>query len=394
MRRGILRIVGGAVACGPALVAQAGQWSLGGFASQQFQYEDNINVATTGDKVSSPASVSALGLSVGNATPVWDVGLTSLFTFSRFFDESGLDSDDQTINAGVGYRTPSGRLRLQGSVIRDTTRTSDLLGTGQFVLANKRRNVFTGGPTWTYELDPLNTIDLLAAFTYVDYPSAGDELVGYRQISGGGTWTRKITQNFDLQTQLQAFHYETTNIGDLQNEYVAALFGFVYRPTERWRTSFAVGPAVTVSDGSLPDSFDASQSGTRVGYAIQADTSYLATDDITLRANLTRTAAPNVTTGVLQEVIGLTLSYEQFVLPKTAFYVNGLYQHQDYVGSGTDRDYLAFEPGVRVRLSDDFNLWVGYRLQWQEYDPPGRSGVANAALARISYNFPTWSEAP
>ena len=157
-----------------------------------------------------------------------------------------------------------------------------------------------------------------------------------------------------------------------------------------WACSAGWRPSWGGSTSTAPGQ---SHAGAAAGYAIQASTSYLATDEVTLRADLTRSAAPDATTGVLEELTSFTLAYEQFFLPKTAVYVNGLYQHQDEVSGDFTRDYLAFEPGLRVRLTEDVDLWCAYRLQWQE-DQSSTSGLSNAVLARLSYSVPAWSEAP
>lgn len=394
----MVRVLSGAVACAPAVVANAGQLSVGGSASQQFQYEDNVSVETAGNKLSTGASISTLGLNASNSTAVWDVGANALLTFSRFFEDSKLDSDDQTIGATAGYKTSSSEWRLKGSVIRDTTRTSDLAGTGQFILANKRRDLFSGGPSWTYQLDPVDTITASSAFTYVNYPNGGDQLVGYEQASGDLGFDRKLSGTVEFLAQLSTFYYKTTNIGDLESTYVAPLFGAAYTPSAVWQASLLIGPSVTVSSGSVSSVPGGKQEGAEAGYGLQADLSYLATDDITLRADVTRTAAPNVSNASLEELTTFTLSYTQFLLPKTSVYVNGIYTIQDQVkGDEFSRDYVSFESGVRFNLTHDWSAWTGYRLQWQERQSSGSSstsGTDNMVLGRLSYAFPTWSEAP
>ena len=115
---------------------------------------------------------------------------------------------------------------------------------------------------------------------------------------------------------------------------------------------------------------------------------------MTFEGEVGRDLTPSTSTGELNEDTTLTIrsSYELF--PKVFLETSIFYVHRDQVGSGSgqttigtqSRDYASIEPTVRWRIYRDWNLSVGYRLQWQSID--GGDAFANAAFASLTYDLP------
>jgi hypothetical protein len=117
-------------------------------------------------------------------------------------------------------------------------------------------------------------------------------------------------------------------------------------------------------------------------------------------ASLRRALVPSGS-GELLDTTRASLSLQQDLSPRWSVLASlGAYRNRDELGApGTreNRDYLAFEPSVRYRLTEWWEVRGSYRYRWQAYDTPDRSADSHAVFLSVAYTWPRepvaqWSE--
>lgn len=143
-------------------------------------------------------STSSIELNSGVRTPAAELSLTSLFTFNVFPGNSELDSDDQYFTLQgekIGKRWSAG---LAARYVRDTSRTSDFIETGNFILQNKRRNFVSIAPRVGYGVTHLDQLSLTPFYSYSRYGT--DLLPDVTTYGVAAEWAHDLSQRTKLTT--------------------------------------------------------------------------------------------------------------------------------------------------------------------------------------------------
>lgn len=397
-----LALSAGVVFCvaGAVTDARAAEWFVSGEVRQDVDYDDNIGLSITSDEVVSDVGfTSSILANAGASTPNLNIRLDTIFDFTVFPNEDQLNSNDQYIVLGSDYQYGRSVWGVEGQFVRDTTRTSDVNGTGEFLLDNKQREVFRLGPSWSYQLSPRNSLDTSATYTNVNYPNgtseAGDGalLRDYEEYSGSVGFAHVWSPRTQLLTSLHGFYYDSNKFGSLDSQVVGLLVGASHALTERLQVTAMAGPRMVRQD-SRDSNQSSSQSTTNVGYSADASINYQAGERTFLEAQFTRSAEPNTSTGDLQEKNEIRLFGEQKILEKVAINLTSRYFVQDQISSddsNATRQYASVQPGVSWRFIEDLSLNCYYRFRWQYLDDVDKSGASNAVYARLIYDLPSLS---
>jgi hypothetical protein len=391
----------GAAACLAAALAacpdaRAAEWYQEGEFGQIFSYDDNIGLEGWGGesgsgKTSGVQSTSSIQLNSGVRTPATELSLTSLFTFNAFPGNSELDSNDQYFalqGKKIGERWSAG---LAARYVRDTSRTSDVTETGNFILQNKRRNFVSIAPSLGYGVTHLDQFNLTPFYNYSHYGTDIFPDVTTYGVAAG--WAHDLNQRTKLTTTASAARASSRTE---DSTYYAVLFGATHEFSESLKGSLAVGPSVANTGSGSGGSTNerSSGSGTVAGYAIDAKLSYAFQKRLTFEGAVGRGLTPSTSTGELNEDTTLTIRSSYELYPRVFLETPIFYLHRDQVGSGSgqttigtqSRDYASIEPTVRWRIYRDWDLSVGYSFQWQSID--GGDAFGNAVFASLTYDLP------
>jgi hypothetical protein len=380
-----------------AIRADAAEWYAHSNVSQQVSYDDNFDLATRSDEADSEWwSDSTASLNVGGRAPNLEVQFNSVFDYAYFPENSSLNSADQAFNLNTTYQLERATVGLGADFIRDTTRTSDVDDTGLFIRANKRRELYRLGPTWTYQLSPLESLNAYGDYSSVSYQTK--DLDGYSQITGGFGWTRQLTARTQIQTRLSGFHFHTGAHGGRETNFAGLEIGGTHLFSERWQASFFAGPRYVWMDGTVrygPQGARqrVSDKDDSAGYVLSANVRYQAGERTALVADASRDVTPGTTNGIIQQTTAFGLFFNHQLLEKVALDLSGRYSIQENVG-GSDslrRDYATVSPGVRWQLTQGLSLRCSYRFSWQRYEQSGETANSNAVFATLTYQLPRLS---
>ncbi len=391
-----------AVGCGligvlAASAARAAEWYLESELGQLFSYEENIGLEegnAEGGQVSGFSSTSSIGLTAGGRTPIIDLSLASLFNFTVFPTQSELNSNDQYITLTGTRRGERWTAALQGQYIRDTTRSSDVEDTGQFILANKRREFYSISPIFSYKVTPTDEASFSTYYNYNHYDTR--EIPDSANLGGQLGWSH----DFSPRTQGTANVYASkinsndTDRGNDNSRYYTLLVGARHKFSENLEASLAAGPSLAQTDVRETQSAGRrTESDSTLGYAFVADVSYAVEERLRFLGNVSRALAQSSANGTLNEdtSVGIAASYQFF--PNVFFELPLTYLHRERVGGEVEgegdfdtRDYAAAEPTLRWRVTPEWDFRLGYGFQWQSTD--GNDGYGNAVFAFLTYRLP------
>lgn len=376
---------------------EAADWYTRSNVSQQVSYNDNFDLTTRSSEADSEWwSDSTALLKVGGRTPNLEVQLNSVFDYAYFPETRSLNSADQTFNLSATYQLERATLGLGADFIRDTTRTSDVYDTGLFIGANKRRELYRVGPTWTFQMSPLDTFNAYGDYTSVSHQTKN--LDSYAQINGGLGWARQLTARTQIQARLSGFHFHTGARGNRETNFAAIEIGGTHDLSERWQASLFAGPRYVWTDGTLRSGPQDVRQRTSdrynsAGYVLNANVRYQAGERTALVADASRDIAPGTTTGIIQQTMAFGLFLNHQMLEKVAVDLSGRYSIQENVGGGKSfrRDFVTFSPSARWRLTEDVSLGCSYRFRWQKYKQSGEIANSNAVFATLTYQLPSLS---
>lgn len=356
---------------------------------QKVEYDDNFSLDTSGDGESLIGSTSSALIEAGARTERFSLSSNARLDFARFPQQPGFDSDDQFVRLQSGYQTPTFNAGLFGEFTRDTTRTSDVEDTGQFIRDNVRREVFRVGNTWGLRLTNLDSLNLSASYQDTHRPNG--ELPDSHQAAGSLQWTRSLTARTGLVTSLSGSNYESSSGGKIVNRVASVQTGFSHIFSPRLQATLTVGPSVVFTDTtSEAGTLEVSDSNVDVGYGLTGKLSYKPGERLTLSTEISRSQTPSTSTGVVQETTSANLIFNYRVLNFLAFNTRAGYSHRETLGSGEQsiRDFYQVEPGVIWDFADNLSLRISYRYRRQELNRPVRSANANGVFATLSVELP------
>lgn len=382
-----------AAASPPALAAE---WYARNSLSQTVEYDDNIGLSTRKQQRTSAFSeTSTIDLNVGGGSPTTQLDLAAKLNFTQFPTEDRLSSNDQYVTLTAGRTGERASLVVKGRYIRDTTRTSDIDGSGLFLLQNTRRQLVGVTPEFAYKVTARDQLKLSAGYTDITYPSGN--IRDYSQTSGRVGWSHALSQRTQLLADASVLRVNSNSRG-AQNSYIFGLLtGVRHVFSPQLQATLVAGPSLARTD------FVANLDGTRVaerrtawGYILDADVGYTLKERLSISGGVSRTVTPSTTTGVVEEVTSFRLAATHTLYPNVFADAAVLYLMQEDVGQANvsgRRDYVAFEPGVRWRFLEDWELGLKYRFQYQTLDQGESDAKANAVMLSVSYRLPAWTMA-
>jgi hypothetical protein len=228
--------------------AQADQWQATGSAGSSAVYDDNPRLLDVGSE-SAFGLVTDASLELKRQTERSKLGLSPRVVARRYTGDYALDSDDIYLDLDYSTRTSErSEYSLRASYSRDGTLTSEFVPTG-FVPANVSREVAEFSAAANRSVS--ERAGLFGSATYQDVrydDGLRYGLLDYRYWSGLGLLQRSLSErtSVSLVARIGLLDVPLTR-GESQEVTVG--LGLDRSWSERWKSSFYVGPTFSEVNG-------------------------------------------------------------------------------------------------------------------------------------------------
>lgn len=375
-------------------------------------YDDNVSLQSgqgnrgsgsgnsgTDSQRASYGSVSSAALTTGARTPTIETALTSLVTATRYFQDSSLDSDDLFLTLGgtrTGQRWTTG---LVGQFIYDTTRSSDVEDTGEFINKNARREFYSIAPKVSHALTPRDRLTFATIYSYTHYDV--EDLNDFSNVNAQFGWTHDLTERTNILANTSISKINRNGDGNDNSQYYNLLFGASHQYTKDLKINFSAGPSFVQNDSVRTGGGERqTERSFVVNYAFDGGLTYKLEERLDFKAIAGRAVTASGTTGAVNEDTRVTVAASYKLFPTMFLDTPLTYLHRDQVGGENDdesdtdstpvtRDFVSFEPTLRWVFDPDWDLRVGYRVRWQSNG--NENAVGNAALVSINYRLPRFT---
>ncbi len=366
--------------------AAADYWYIAPKASLDTFYDDNV-------RLSAVAPQSAFGVtgraeaSLGRTTEVSEVAINGGISTRRYGEVSELDGTDGFLGLATTYQLERNRIGLAARMDYDSTLTSEVATSG-FVQVNKRRTSLFVKPSWSYSLSERARLELGASYTDVSYQDVEliplyDYTLAGLSLDGTFLWSERA----QLFGRLTYDQYEADQVG-VRSDSIGLLAGSAYSFSESLSLTALVGVRHTNAEtrSFFGGTTDESSTGPLLDVSLEKRF-----EVGRLRLTASQALTPSGSGDLVNtSSAGVTLDY-----PLTARWklvVNAeAYRNRNPGGDEdiNDRDYFSFVPRLRRKLSEWWQLDLGYRFRHQKYSVREDDASSNAVFLTLRYTWPT-----
>lgn len=350
--------------------------------SGRYEYDSNPLLSSTHAEALS-GFVASPKLTVRDETPFTYLELTGRVDAGTY-NRSDYNSNDVFLTF-LGSRTgPSWTASLSGAYDDDTTRTSEVAGSGILKAGSRHQRYFLA-PHFAKNLTQIDSLLLDAAFTasrYADHP----------QYVDSNTWsfTPSFQHEFSATDSGSAglgFSQYVTASGPkkTQNTLTPSL-GWQSRLSERWQMQTSAGVQYTSTDDDRAANAD---NGTSWNYYANAGLNFQGEQDA-LSLQFTHQMSPEGT-GTQAETSSVSLSGTHTVNSNLDLKLSLSYLRSD--GSGTsntvsntgEHTYWNVSPGITYHLMRQVDVVVSYNHREQEYASGSSQASSDVFLISLTY---------
>jgi hypothetical protein len=367
--------------------ACAAHWYLQPAAEVSVGYVENPQLRDV-DQINTTRYSVDVGLRGARLTERLRVGIDLGAFYRRFPGHGILDSDNLSAALTSDYRvTELGTLTLDASLIRDTTRTSELTTTGN-ITSNIPRNRIAVNPSWTQQLTERSEVGIGYGYERVTYEADGpSSLINYRLQTVDAFYNYRLNERATIDATITASSYDPDE--PVRYRSYAFTFGLSYALSETLSTNAFLGPRRVEAEADVgTTSTSANNSGNIYGIGLlkQFERSRLS---VALSKGLVPTGS-----GEPLDQERLTVLYLYTASPRLTLELPvQLYRNEQvrFVTTGDEETRLFFstEPRLRWRITEDMSLTASYRYQYQQLEQAGTEADSNALFLSISYVWPT-----
>jgi hypothetical protein len=179
---------------GTTSLALATDYSSSVMLDAEASYNDNLRMSKT-DKMAVQHYVVRPLLRFNADTETTQFGLSSKLIFNHY-DENQFDSNDQDLVLDFQHQFESSAVGLNAALIRDSTITSEVLGSGRIDDTAERTQTYQVTPSYTYTLNETNQLALQATYNAREYDS--DNYIGYKNTSAQLDWFHILSDRIKL----------------------------------------------------------------------------------------------------------------------------------------------------------------------------------------------------
>lgn len=220
--------------------AFAAEWLLAPTMRLSTTYVDNPRLLADGG-TSSAGAIGALSARLQRRTERTDLLLQPRLSSVRASGDESLESDDQYLDARLGFVTERSQWNAAIGLVNDTTLTSELDSTGLIQTSRRHQSISaSGGPTWM--LTERANVGVQGYVLDTHYPDRGDTgLVDYQyrvaSLSSDFAATERSTVRFSVQGGELVVPDSATRTRD-----ASARIEWQFRSGDPWSTTLSAGP--------------------------------------------------------------------------------------------------------------------------------------------------------
>ncbi len=362
----------------------AAEWTLEALFLQEFFYDDNVTF-TDEDEESSFALRAQPALRLSKETP------NSLFTFdaeythNRFFEEESLDSNDQRGEFDYQWQGNRLGLGLNGEVVNNTTRDSELTDSGR-INQSVRRISWFGAPSFSYITGPSSRLEGVASINRVTYGNDGFE--DFTAYNGRFSYIRTLTPRDDVGLVLDVGHFDSEDREDTEAENYVLSASWTRTPNSRLNATIEPGLRITNSrfDDTNRDNNNRDNE-TDIGFNVRGELDWRLNRG-TLNASVLNAAEPSSTGALRQRTRAQGYIFYRLT-PKLSASFSGAVEYSEEVDAARDendkRTFFSAQPSLVYDITESWQLTGSYRFRAQDRDQDDFT-ASNAVFITISFN--------
>jgi len=367
--------------------ASAEKWYWEPVFSVRTGYDDNIRLVTSNEESAFNTHLAA-DARFGFRTEVSDVKFQTALRTHQYAGLDDLDYNEALFGVDASLRRNLDTFELDASVLRDSSRTSELSTSGSVRTSIPRVKVYIG-PSWSRQLTEKTQLQLGYAYSDVSYDNkSGTSLTDYRYDTANIGLVHKLSENTDLQTTLLGSYYEADDIYS-KSENFGFQVGLSRRFTETLSASVALGLTHTTSffENSAGQRDEESDVTPLVSISFNKDW-----ERSSLNGSISTSESPSGEGRMLRRN-SVKLNLKRKLTERVNFSLNNVYYSNETAGgrtiSGDERTYFSIEPKLSWRASRWWTITGSYRYRSQEYTESS-DGVAdsNAVYLNVRYVWP------
>ncbi len=382
-RAGLLLAALGLAALLPAAAAKA-QWNLEALFLQDFFFDDNVTF-TDEDEESSLGTRTRPALRLTGETPNSLFVFDAEYTHNRFFSEESLDSNDQRGEFDYQWQGARLGLGLNGEVVNNTTRDSELTDSGR-VAQSVRRISWFGAPSFSYLTGPTSRLEGVVSARRVTFGNDGfDDFTAY---NGRFSYIRTLTPRDEVGLVFSAGHFDSEDREDTEAENYTLSASWARRPNSRFEATIDVGLRLSNSRFDDTDNNNNNRdSETDVGFNVEGEVDWRL-DRGTITATLLNAAQPS-STGALRQRSAFQTLFSYRLARKVYATFGGIVEYSEEVDAANDDDdkriFFSAQPGLRYNITETLQLSGSYRFRGQDRNNDDFT-TSNAVFLTLTFN--------
>ena len=373
--------------------APAEKWYWEPVFSARTGYDDNIRLEVDDAEGLFDSHLSA-DARFGFRTEVSDVKFQTALKTHQYDGAGDLNYNEALFGVDASLRHELDTFGVDASVLRDSSRTSELDTTGSVATSIPRIKAYIS-PSWSRELSETSQLRLSYAFTDVDYQnksgsllSSGTNLTDYRYENVNIELNKNLSETTDLQTILFGNRYKT--IGRYsKSESIGLQVGISRRFNETLSGSLALGVnhIDTFYLNSMQERDEASDIAPLIAISFNK-----VWERMSLRGSFASSQSPGGE-GRLLNSNSTSLEFTRKLSERLNFALNGIYTRNETAGgvrnTGDSRTYFSIEPRLSWQASRWWTISGSYRYRSQEYtETNGGLADSNAVYLSVEYVWP------
>lgn len=338
---------------------------------------DNIRLSTTNEEEVAGAVLSPQ-LTFGYRTEATDISLMSRADFNGYVVNSDLSSIDNLVAFHSGFRSERGYLALDADYNRDTI-FENVEDNDVEILEKARVATISVSPSYTYQLTPIDRLNLEAGFRDRDYSSGSEDLVDYRYYNAGIDLAHDVTEIDTFIAGTSYGHFDPDSSEDEESDVVNLQLGWLREFSPRLRVRLAGGPS-WISTGDDQD----------IGYNADARISYDFDERTVFTATYTLRTEPSSGGEVTRNRSRLSASVEHRLTELLTLRFASSFVGKE-TGNTGDTSSFSLQPSMVWRLSETTDLTASYQFRHKTEDDPNEEASSNAIFVSVIYRPTRWA---
>ena len=363
------------------------EWYMESRIQVQGSYDDNIRLEPD-DEIQAAGAIVSPEIKLGRRNEAFDLSVLGRIDANGYASDEDLNSVDERVLLNASKMSPRGKLGLSVEFNRDTTLTTEETDTGNLT-ETARVQTIAVSPTWSYQLSPIDTLDLSGSYTNTSYDT--DQLTDFQFMSASASISHAVGPMDALLGGVFVARFEADDATDTVSDIVGGQIGWSHQFSDVLRAQGLVGleHVHTQFDRSTGREWDDT-----LGYRLDLTLSYNFDDVTRVELSGSRKTEPSGGGAVVTRNRA-QVSLTRRLSPMLSFRADGSYiESEAEQQSGLDqRNFLVVQPSLIWSIDRDWDLSASYRFRTQDFEN-GERASSNAAFLTLTYRMPrsSWAD--